>query len=57
MKNNNIIKEAQKTIYTEIDALKKLSSKSLSNLTPHAAYVFYHYSHPTLLERIKQLKK
>ena len=26
MKNNNIIKEAQKTIYTEIDALKKLSS-------------------------------
>ena len=26
MKNNSIIKEAQKTIYTEIDALKKLSS-------------------------------
>ena len=50
---------AQTTYMAEplIDALKKLSSKSLSNLTPHAAYVFYHYSHPTLLERIKQLKK
>ena len=49
---------AQKTYEAEplIEALKKLSSKSLSNLTPHAAYVFYHYSHPTLLERIKRLK-
>ena len=50
---------AKKTYEAEplIDALKKLSSKSLSNLTPHTAYVFYHYSHPTLLERIRQLKK
>jgi STE24 endopeptidase len=39
-----------------ITSLKKLSRNSLSNLTPHKAYVFMHYSHPTLLERIKNLK-
>ena len=40
-----------------ISGLKKLSKNSLSNLTPHEAYVFMHYSHPTLLDRIKSLKK
>ncbi|PWI30333.1 peptidase M48 [Flavobacteriaceae bacterium LYZ1037] len=39
-----------------ITSLKKLSKNSLSNLTPHKAYVFMHYSHPTLLERVKNLK-
>lgn len=39
-----------------ISSLKKLSSKSLSNLTPHKAYVFFHYAHPTLLQRIKNLR-
>ena len=39
-----------------ITALKKLSKKSLSNLTPHIWYVNYHYSHPTLLQRILALK-
>jgi STE24 endopeptidase len=39
-----------------ISGLKKLSKSSLSNLTPHPAYVFMHYSHPTLLQRITQLK-
>lgn len=39
-----------------INALKKLSKNNLSNLTPHPAYVFAHYSHPTLLERIKNLE-
>ncbi|UOB18176.1 M48 family metallopeptidase [Abyssalbus ytuae] len=38
-----------------ISSLKKLSKNSLSNLTPHPAYVFVHYSHPTLLQRIKNL--
>ncbi len=37
------------------DALKKLSSNNLSNLLPHPAYVFFHYSHPTLLQRLKSL--
>lgn len=39
-----------------VSSLKKLSKNSLSNLTPHPAYVFMHYSHPTLLERIKNLR-
>lgn len=39
-----------------ISSLKKLSKNSLSNLTPHPAYVFMHYSHPTLQERIKNLR-
>ncbi|MCI2228117.1 M48 family metallopeptidase [Polaribacter sp. MSW13] len=39
-----------------ITSLKKLSKNSLSNLTPHPAYVFMHYSHPTLLERIRNLE-
>lgn len=38
-------------------SLKKLSKSSLSNLTPHPAYVWMHYSHPTLLERVKNLRK
>ena len=40
-----------------ITSLKKLSKNSLSNLTPHPSYVWMHYSHPTLLERIKNLRK
>jgi STE24 endopeptidase len=38
-----------------ISALKKLSVNNLSNLTPHPLYVFFHYSHPTLLQRIRKL--
>ncbi len=37
-------------------ALKKLSINNLSNLTPHKTYVFFHYSHPTLLQRLAYLK-
>ncbi len=40
-----------------INALKKLSAKSLTNLQPHTAYVFVHYSHPTLLERVQAITK
>ncbi|MFT7499099.1 MAG: STE24 endopeptidase, partial [Porticoccaceae bacterium] len=40
-----------------ISSLKKLSKNSLSNLTPHKTYVFMHYSHPTLRERIVNLRK
>ncbi len=39
-----------------ISALIKLSVKSLSNLRPHPLYVFFNYSHPTLLQRVEQLK-
>jgi STE24 endopeptidase len=37
-------------------ALKKLSKNSLSNLTPHPAYVYFHFSHPPLIERLRNLK-
>ncbi len=38
-----------------VSSLKKLSKNNLSNLTPHPAYVFFHYSHPPLLQRIRAL--
>ncbi len=40
-----------------ISALKKLSVKNLSNLTPHPVYVFFNYSHPPLLQRLEHLHK
>lgn len=36
--------------------LKKLSVKNLSNMLPHPAYVFFHYSHPPLLSRLEKLE-
>ena len=38
-------------------ALKRLSAKNLSNLTPHPLYVFFNYSHPTLVQRLENLEK
>lgn len=37
------------------DALKKLHAGNLSNLTPHPFYVFFNYSHPPLLQRIRAI--
>ena len=39
------------------EALKKLSVKNLSNMMPHPAYVFFHYSHPPLLSRLEKLEE
>ena len=36
--------------------LKKLSADSLSNLTPHRAYVLLHASHPPLIERVAAIR-
>lgn len=36
-------------------ALIRLSTDSLSDLKPHPAYVFMHYSHPTLLQRLESI--
>jgi len=40
-----------------ISALNKISSKALSNLTPHPLVVFWEYSHPTLLQRMHNMEK
>jgi STE24 endopeptidase len=37
------------------EALKKLSVDNLSNLYPHPTYVFFHYSHPPLLQRLARM--
>lgn len=37
-------------------ALLNLGKDNLSNLTPHPAYSFWHYSHPALSERLAALK-
>jgi STE24 endopeptidase len=39
-----------------INSLIKMSVKNLSNLTPAPVYVFFHYSHPTLLQRKKAIE-
>jgi len=59
-KNEYEADEYAKTTYSAeplVSSLKKLSVDSLSNLTPHPYYVFFNYSHPTLLQRIKALNK
>lgn len=38
-------------------ALIKLSRKNLSNLTPHPWYSAFHYSHPTLGERLRAIQQ
>lgn len=49
-------KSTYKSIHL-LNALKKLTQKSLSNLTPHPTYVKVHYSHPSLQQRVKNLNK
>src|SRR5438477_12645861 len=39
-----------------VQALRKLSERNLSNLTPHPLYSGFYYSHPTLVERERTLR-
>jgi len=52
---DNYAKETYSGDFLEL-ALKKLSVDSLSNLYPHPIYVFVHYSHPSLLDRLDKLR-
>ncbi len=40
-----------------VQALKKLSAHNLANLTPHPFYVFLHYSHPPMLQRLHAIQR
>ncbi|RJQ44990.1 MAG: M48 family peptidase [Nitrospiraceae bacterium] len=40
-----------------ITSLVKLSKDNLSNLHPHPFYALFHYSHPPVLERIRQIRQ
>ncbi len=48
---------AMKEAHSLIGALRKLTEKNLSNLTPHPLFSGFYYSHPTLLEREAALKQ
>jgi STE24 endopeptidase len=37
-------------------ALKRMAKDNLSNLRPHPLYVWFNYSHPPLIDRIRRLK-
>ena len=39
-----------------ISALKRLAKDNLTNLHPHPLYVWFYYSHPSLIERIEYLQ-
>lgn len=54
---DNYAKEHTGTGEHLISALRKLSANNLSNLNPDKWYVFFHYSHPPLLERVRNLMK
>ena len=54
---DNYAKENTGTGEHLVQALKKLSANNLSNLNPNKWYVFFHYSHPPLLERVRNLLK
>ncbi len=40
-----------------VKALKKLSLDNLSNLWPHRWFVFFHYSHPPLVQRLRAINQ
>ncbi len=40
-----------------ISSLKKLTVNHLGNPQPHPAFIFLHYSHPTLLQRIHAMRQ
>jgi STE24 endopeptidase len=54
---DRIAVELTGTAMPMISALKRLAKDNLANLHPHPIYVWFYYSHPPLLERIRNLQK
>jgi STE24 endopeptidase len=52
---DKFVKDNYNSLYLA-EALKRLSVKNLSNMMPHPVYVVFHYSHPTLLQRLGKLE-
>ena len=48
---DDFARAAMKSSGPLIAALRKLASENLSNMTPHAWFSGFYYSHPTLVER------
>ncbi len=46
-----------KTPKPMLEALKRLAADNLSNLNPHPVYVWFHYSHPPIVERVAELEE
>jgi STE24 endopeptidase len=40
-----------------VTGFKRLAADNLANLTPHPFYVWFHYSHPPLVDRVAWLEK
>ncbi len=53
---DNYAAQSTKSPENLVSALKILTQSNLSNLTPHPFFVFLHYSHPPILDRITALR-
>jgi STE24 endopeptidase len=49
--------QALKDTSSLVTALKKMARDNLANLRPHPLFVWFNYSHPPMLERIKGLEE
>ncbi len=54
---DHYVLKAIKTSEPFVEALKKIARDNLANLYPHSLYIRFNYSHPPLLERIKNLRE
>jgi STE24 endopeptidase len=54
---DNYVYRLLKDLNPFIMALKKMASDNLSNLRPHRLYVFFHYSHPPITDRVRRLEE
>jgi len=53
---SGVLRDVRELLALKNSALVKLSRDNLSNLWPHPLYSFWHYSHPTLRERLAAIR-